>query len=86
MAETAGLIQQLTILPDAAMACVWIGPAPGDEELLFVRRDAGESPESGAFENSMIDALVAAQAMHREVVAIHGDSDGRITSLRIDPA
>jgi predicted nucleic acid-binding protein len=37
-------------------------------------------------QNSMIDALIAAHADRHEVVAIHGDHDGRISSLRLDPA
>ena len=86
MAETVGIVQQLTVLPSLAMACAWIGPTPSNTALLFVRRDAGESNASGSFENSLIDALVAATVSRREVVAIHGDNDSQITSLRIDPA
>lgn len=86
MAETAGLVQKLTLLPGSSMACVWIGPTPTNTALLFVMRDAAESPEVGSFENSLVDALVTAVVGRREVVAIHGDSDSRITSLRIDPA
>ena len=86
MAETAGLVQKLTVIPSSALACAWIGPTPANTELLYVKRDAGESPEAGSFENSMVDALADAVVSRREVVAIHGDSDARITSLRIDPA
>jgi hypothetical protein len=86
MAETAGLVQRLAVLPGSATACAWIGPTITDTELLFVLREAGESAASGAFENSMVDALTAALVSRREVVAIHGDTDARITSLRIDPA
>lgn len=86
MAETAGLVQRLYILPGSAMACAWIGPTPTNTALLFVKRDAAESPDIGSFENSLVDTLVTATVTRREVVAIHGDSDSRITSLRIDPA
>jgi hypothetical protein len=86
MAETAGLVQKLTVLPGLSMACAWIGPTPTNTELLFVKRDASASAASGSFENSMVDALAAAAVSRREVVAIHGDSSARITSLQIDPA
>jgi hypothetical protein len=65
---------------------VWIGSTISDTELLFVLRDAGESAASGSFENSMVDALAATLVSRREVTAFHGDTDGRVTSLRIDPA
>jgi hypothetical protein len=86
MAQTAGLLQRLTVIPGAALACAWIGPTPTNTTLLFVLRDSNASAAEGAFENSMIDALVAAQVSRREVVAIHGANDSRITSIRIDPA
>lgn len=86
MAETRGLVQKLTVLPGSAMACAWIGPTPTNAALLWVQRDTSESAANGSFENSMVDALVAAATNRREVVAIHGDSDSRITGLRLDPA
>jgi hypothetical protein len=86
MAETAGLVQKLTIVPSAAVACVWLGPTPNNTTLLFVSRLAAEAPREGSFENSMIDALASAAVARREVVATHPTNDSRITGLRIDPA
>lgn len=86
MAETAGLVQKLSVIAGAATACAWIGPAPSNTELLYVLRESGESAASGAFENSVVDALTAALVSRREVVAIHSDTDARITSLRMDPS
>jgi len=53
--------------------------------LLVVLRTADESSASGAFENSMIDALSAAMMTRRQVAATHDDDGSRITSLTIDP-
>ena len=86
MAETAGLVQRLTVLPDSAMACAWIGPSPTNTELLFVARTSSDSTHQGAFKSSIVDALMTAVASRREVVAIRGNNDAEITGLRIDPA
>jgi hypothetical protein len=89
MAETAGLIQKLQILPgtgNTSYGCVWIGPTPANTELLFVSRKDSDNAHTGAFKNSMVDALATAMVARREVIATHGDSDAIITMLRIDPA
>jgi len=85
MAQTTGLVQKLTVAPDFATACAWIGPTPANTALLFVARQAGEPAEKGAFLSSMVDALTAAAVSRREVVASHGSDSGRITGLRIEP-
>lgn len=85
MAETTGLVQRLTVAPDFAAACAWIGPTPANTVLLFVERQAGTPPATGAFQSSMVDALTAAAVSRREVVATHGAASGRITGLRIGP-
>lgn len=82
MAETAGLVQRLSILTDS-LTCVWIGPTPDNTEILLVTNDG--SSVDASFANSMIDALAAASTNYREVVAVHGDSDSTITSVRIEP-
>jgi len=86
MAATAGLVQRLTLFTSAAMACVWIGPTPTNTEAFFVLRDASDPAEIGAFESSIVDALVAAITNRREIVVVHGDNSAQITSLRIEPA
>lgn len=85
MAETTGLVQRLTVAPNFATACAWIGPTPANTALLFVTRLPGASADIGAFHSSMVDALTAAAVSRREVVATHAAASGRITGLRIEP-
>lgn len=82
MAETIGLVQRLSILTDR-ITCVWIGPTPGNTEILLVSNDG--STADANFAISMIHALASASTNYREVVAVHGDSDATITSVRIEP-
>jgi hypothetical protein len=82
MAETIGLVQRLSILTDTT-SCVWIGPTPDNTEILIVDNDGTASDAN--FANSMIHALASASTNYREVVAVHGDSDSIITSVRIEP-
>ena len=89
MAETAGLVQKMAVIPgtgNTATGCVWIGPTPSNTELLAVQRRSTDSDHVGAFKNSILDALATALVSRREVVAIHDDGNALITSLRIDPA
>ena len=86
MAETAGIVQRLNVIPGGGFACIYIGPTPANTELLFVEHQAGEPAWSAVFQSSMVDALASAVVTRREVVAIHGDTSARITALRIDPA
>lgn len=89
MTETTGLVQRLTLIPSESMACVWIGPTPAIAELLLVAPGDSEATSVDtsvdALRNTMISALVAAQVSRHEVVAVHGDDDARITSLRLSP-
>lgn len=82
MAETTGLVQRLSILSDT-VTCAWIGPNLTNSEVLVVSNDG--TPSDTAFATSIIQALAAASANYRQVVAVHGDSDAKITSLRIEP-
>ncbi len=82
MAETAGLVQRLTIAGKTS-SCVWIGPTQDNVEALVISND-GTTP-SVAFADSLVQALAAAATNYRQVVAVHGDSDTIITSLRIEP-
>jgi len=83
MAETTGLVQKLTILPSIALACTWVGPSPSNAEIFFVLRDSNESPETGAFLNSVVDALASVLVTRKEVVIVHGANDARIDAIRI---
>lgn len=82
MAETQGLVQRLSILSTTS-ACVWIGPTPNTNTLLVVTND-GSSADS-AFAGSLVQTLAAASTNYRAVVATHGDSNSKITGLRIEP-
>jgi hypothetical protein len=82
MAETIGLVQRLSILTDT-ITCVWIGPTPDNTEILVVSNDG--STADASFANSMTHALASASTNYREIVAVHGDSDATITSVRIEP-
>jgi hypothetical protein len=53
--------------------------------LLYVSR-VGDTPNEGAFENSMLDALTTAMANRHEVTAFHDAGDARVISLHIEPA
>jgi hypothetical protein len=82
MAETTGLVQRLSIL-SGTLTCVWIGPTESNSEALAVTHDG--SATDLAFATSVIQALAAASTNYRQVVAVHGDSDSKITHLRIEP-
>jgi hypothetical protein len=82
MAETTGLVQRLSILSET-ITCVWIGPNPNNSEALVVTHNG--SATDSAFATSVIQALAAASTNYRQVVAVHGNSDSKITSLRIEP-
>ena len=82
MAETTGLVQELTVL-SATTACVWIGPKADDTTLLVVTNDG--SANGLAFSGSLVHALATAATNYRAVVATHADTDSTITAVRIDP-
>lgn len=80
--DTAGLVQQLTLLSPSA-ACAWIGPTAANSTLLVVTNDG--SSAGIAYSGSLVHALATAASNYRAVVATHGDSDSTISSLHIDP-
>jgi hypothetical protein len=82
MAETTGLVQRLTVF-SSTLTCVWIGPTPNNNELLSVSNDS--SAADTAFAANLIQTLAAAATNYRAVAAIHGDSDAKIISVRVDP-
>jgi hypothetical protein len=82
MAETTGLVQQLSVFA-GPLACAWIGPTATNTEVLVISSDG--SAASTAFAETVIQTLSAAATNYRAVVAGHGDSDAAITSLQIDP-
>jgi len=85
MAETIGLVQRLNIF-ESGIACVWVGPTPTITEVLFVVRGSSDPAHVGAFKNSIVDAITTAYLDRQEVVAVHPDDSGEITSLRLEPS
>ncbi len=81
MAETTGLVQRLSI--GEAFTCVWIGPTATNTELLVITNDG--STANSTFAGTLVETLAAASTNYRAVVAIHGNTDAKITALRIDP-
>jgi hypothetical protein len=88
MAQTAGLIQKLSVIPlsNTSLACFWVGPHPTSTELFFILRPGSDSASFGAFKNSMVDALTAAYVTRQEVTLSHGDGSAEIDSLRLEPS
>ena len=89
MATTTGLVQRLSIVPgtanSASVACVWLGASPSNTELFAVQRLGDDTAQAGDLKTSIVNALATAQASRREVSVVHGDNDGIITSITINP-
>jgi hypothetical protein len=86
MAQTIGLVQRLKITNPPQLAWAYIGPTPTDTELLLVLLPSGLGPEDAAFRGAMADALSAALANQREVIASHPDDSAEITAVEIRTA
>ena len=88
MAETSGLVQQLTIFPltSASFACAWVGPHPTNTEIFYIVRDNADSASLGAFKNSMVDALTSAYVSRQEVTIQHADDAAEVGSLSFEPS
>lgn len=82
MAETTGLVQRLSVVSET-LTCVWIGPTPNNTEALILTNNG--TTQDAAFANVLIQCLASASTNYRQVVAVHGDSDAKITSVRIEP-
>jgi hypothetical protein len=82
MAETTGLVQRIKIMSETT-TCVWIGPTPNNTEVLLVTNDS--SSQDSGFASTLIQILGAASTNYRQVTAEHGNSDAKITSLRLEP-
>ena len=81
MAQTTGFVQTMTLSPTSA--CTEIGPSPDNTELLTINISTGDDAAAIALKTSMIDALAAAMAVRRAVVANHGDQDAIISQVAI---
>ncbi len=82
MAQTTGLVQQLSVLSSTS-ACAWIGATSDNTTLLVVTNDGSAS--GLAYSGTLVHALASAATNYRSVVASHGDSDSTITAITIDP-
>jgi hypothetical protein len=81
MPETRGFVQQVNIEEASGAACFHVGPNMVDTEILTIQPSGSEA--LAAVRRSMVHAMCVALVAHHEVVAIHGDTDGRITSLEL---
>ena len=88
MAETAGQVQRLTILPlvSSSLACAWVGPHPTSTEVFWILRDNADNAAVGAFKNSIVDALTSAYVTRQEVTVQHADDESEISSLSFEPS
>lgn len=83
MAEIRNFVQQVTIDEGTGGACVQVGPNMADTELLTVQQLVSNGEPAAALRRSMVHALCVAMVAHHEVLAMHGDTDSRITSLEL---
>lgn len=88
MAETAGLVQRLSVIPlsNTSLACFWVGPHPTSTEVFYILRPDSDPDQLGAFKNSMVDALTSAYVTRQEVTLFHGDTSSEVDSLRFEPS
>ena len=84
MAETRGLVQQLKVYASGATIAL-VGPNPTNVTTLIVQRLAADTREQASGKDDIVNAMAAAMVAYREVVAVHGDADSRVTQLRIEP-
>ncbi len=85
MAETVGLVQRLSVF-SAGFGCFWIGPLPTSTEVLIIQRKDGDAPHTGAFKNTMIEALTSAHMDRLEVKVNHPEDSSIITSVSLEPS
>lgn len=83
MAQTTGLVQRLKVTPPPILAWVYIGPSPGDTDLLVILQAHDAPPEEAAFQSSMVDALSSALVSQHEVIATHGNGDILISTIEL---
>lgn len=88
MAETAGLIQKVSLIPTTTggNACFWVGPHPTNTELFFITRSNTDSAPAGAAKGGMVNALTSAYVTRQEVTIQHADDSSEVDSLRFEPS
>jgi hypothetical protein len=80
MATTTGFVQRVTLITGSRIACVWVGPAANDAELLWVQMRAGDSDASIQNKRSLIAFLTEAQYAGRQVDVTHPDASTEISA------
>ena len=78
MAITTGFVQRVTLITGSRIACVWVGSAPNDSELLWLQMRAGDSDATIQHKRSLIAFLTEAQYAGRQVDATHPDDSAEI--------
>jgi hypothetical protein len=79
MATTTGFVQRVTLITGSRIACVWVGPAPNDADLLWLQMQASDSDVSIQHKRSLIAFLTEAQYAGREIDVTHPDDSAEIS-------
>lgn len=82
MADTQGLVQRLKLTPGLVLAWAYIGPSATNTTLLLVTQRS-PNPVDIAAHASMAEALSAALASGRQVIATHADDSADIDVLKM---
>ena len=80
MATTTGFVQRVTLIAGSQTACVWVGAAPDDADLLWVQMRAGDSDVGIQNKRSLIAFITEAQYAGRQIDVTHPDDSGEIGS------
>jgi hypothetical protein len=86
MPLTMGLVQALyTATPGsgAALACVYVGPAPSNVVLFGLRRQTSDTARVDAVKVNMLQLLAQAFASGREVIIGHDAGDSLILHVEL---
>jgi hypothetical protein len=81
MATTTGFVQRVTLIAGAGTACVSVGAAANDAELLWVQMRQGDSDASIQNKRSLIAFLTEAQYAGRQVDVTHADDSAEIDGV-----
>lgn len=81
MATTTGYVYQINVTPNLDVACVWIGAASNNCELLTVRVSSTDPSNTISLKSNIINVLADAVANHIQVSVQHGNNDADISSV-----
>jgi hypothetical protein len=85
MATTTGFVQRVTLINGSRVACVWVGPAPDDSDLLWLQMRAGDPDAGVERKRALIAFLTEAQYAGREIDVTHPDDSTEISGASSRP-